>query len=215
MTYGDRVTATGDDTAPHRADAREMDWNGDLQRLLLVVSGSISASDLPFWGTWLRRYASDLEIRVLVSPAALQFVTLPSLRARLTPETTVDSWEAHDHAAIHTTLADWADAVLVHPCSLNYLGLVAGGLSDRPSLLALHCAEVPTVLAPALPPGGAESAVFRRHMANLTDQPHIRVAQPIAGASTSLPGRTAWAPALLPECVKTLDDLVTARREGS
>ncbi|GAB3261552.1 hypothetical protein GCM10027425_25030 [Alteromonas gracilis] len=34
----------------------------------------------------------------------------------------MDSWEAHDYAAVHTTLADWDDAVLVHPCSLNYLG---------------------------------------------------------------------------------------------
>lgn len=191
----------------------EMNWNGDLSRLLLVVTGSISASDLPFWGTWLRQFAS-FDVKILASQAALQFVTLSSLRARLSQQVQVDTWEAHDHEAVHATLAAWADAALVYPCSLNYLGLLANGLADRPSLLALHCAEVPTLVAPALPPGGAESAVFRQHMESLTNRPHLRVAEPTVGTSTSVPGATAWAPALFPDCVKTLDDMVTAQRRS-
>lgn len=178
-----------------------------LDRLLLVATGSVAAADLPFWSTWLRTEYPDLEVKVALTPSATRFVTPTALAGRLRGEVLLDEWPQDTTEATHVELWQWAEGVLVHPCTLDYLGRLAQGLAGTPSLLALQCTSVPVVLAPGLPPGGAESRAYQEHVERLGARPNVRVIPPQPGHSSSTGRMNGWAPQLFPECLAALEGL--------
>lgn len=175
-----------------------------LDRLLLIVTGSVSAADMPFWSTWLRTEYPDLAVRVLLTRSARRFVTAPAIAARLHCEVSPDTWE-EDAGATHVELWHWAEAALVYPCTFDYLSRLALGRGDSPGLLALQCATVPVVVAPALPPGGAQSAAYQQHVAHLRTRRNVRVVPPQPGRSSVTGRLDAWAPQLFPLAVGAVE----------
>lgn len=189
-----------------------------LSRLLLVATGSVSAADLPFWSTWLRTYYPELQVTVVLTPNARRFVTRAGLQGRVNGEVLDDVWPDDDVRARHVELSEWAQAVLVFPCTFSYCARLALGLADSPSLLAAQCTPAPVVLAPALPPGGAQSPAFRQHLAALVGRVNVTVVPPQPGYSTTTGRLDAWAPALLPHCVEEVERLrlrLAALRDGA
>ncbi|GAA5174147.1 hypothetical protein GCM10023321_77380 [Pseudonocardia eucalypti] len=170
----------------------------DLQRLLLVVTGSISAADAPFWVTWLRESYPDLELRVVLTPTAAGFVSPAALSARLAAPVAPDRW-SDDGRAVHVEWQRWAQAILVFPATLDYLSRFAAGLAGTPSLLAAQCTEAPVVLAPALPPGGVRCHAFRRAVELLGSRENVAVAPTRWGVSLTDGEPTDGVPALLPD----------------
>lgn len=156
-----------------------------FRRLLLVATGSLNAAFLPRDLAWLRTAYPELETQVVLTRSALQFVT-PTATGSITGRPAlVDEWPAPVAEAVHVTLQQWAQAVLVYPASLNYLARLALGLADSPSLLAIHCSAAPVVVAPALPPGGWDSPVTAAHVAALRARPTITVLPPVPVRSFS------------------------------
>ena len=132
-----------------------------ISRMLLVVTGSVSAADLPFWVEWLRASYPDLQIRVVVTRSAERFVTRVALAGRSGGEAFLDAWPDDESVARHVEWERWAQAIVVYPATLNFIARLALGLADTPAMLAAQCATVPVVLAPALPPGGLDSAAYQ------------------------------------------------------
>ncbi|MEU9505940.1 flavoprotein [Micromonospora sp. NPDC048170] len=160
------------------------------RRLLLVGTGSVGVAFLPFWVNWLRSSYPELEIRPVVTRAALRFVTLDALSGLAGTPAVPDAWpDGPTTTALHVELAEWADTVLVYPATLHYLGRLATGLADTPSLLALQCTSAVIGLAAGLPPGGWESPAMRQHRAALARRPNVVVAPPEPGRSITT-GRT-------------------------
>src|SRR5699024_1106895 len=52
-----------------------------VKRLLLVGTGSVSVSELPFWLGWLNVSYPELDVRVAITRSAERFVTRSSLAA--------------------------------------------------------------------------------------------------------------------------------------
>jgi len=178
------------------------------RRLLVIGTGSVTAAHLPFWASWLKVGHPGTEVRYVLTGAATRFVTREALVAIGGGEVLADRWpDEPEPRARHVDLAQWPDAVVVLPATLNYLARLAIGLGDSPSVLALQCTRAAIALAPALPPGGAESAAYAEHTAKLGARRNVIVVPPHPGRSTTSGKREAWAPASFPDVLAAADRL--------
>ncbi|WDF39836.1 flavoprotein [Streptomyces sp. T12] len=180
------------------------------RRLLYVGTGALSAAHMPFWLNWLRQGYPDVEVRPLITRSAERFVSRGALAPLAGREALLDAWpDGPVHAAPHVELAEWAEAVVVHPASLNFLARLALGLADTPVMLALQCTSAPVVLAPSLPPGALRSAAYRRHRAALEERPNVSVVPPTPGLSSTTGRMDAALAAPLPELLTAAERLRT------
>ncbi|MEU7716964.1 flavoprotein [Streptomyces tibetensis] len=184
------------------------------RRLLVIGTGSVTAAHLPFWASWLKIGHPGTEVRYVLTGAAGRFVTREALTAIGGCDVQADRWpDEPEPRARHVDLAQWPDTVVVFPATLNYLARLALGLGDSPSLLALQCTRAAIALAPALPPGGAQSAAYAEHTARLRARRNVVVVTPHPGRSTTSGKRDAWAPAPFPDVLSAADRLRTALDE--
>ncbi|MBO4204808.1 flavoprotein [Micromonospora echinofusca] len=176
------------------------------RRLLVVVSGAVSAAFLPGWLNWLRLGYPDLTVQAVATRSAQQFVTLGTLSTCTGRPAMSDEWpEQLTGGAPHVELAEWADSIIVYPACLNFLARLALGLADTPAMLALQCAPAPVALAPALPPHGLESPAYRSHRAALEQRPNVVIAPPDRGLSASTGRLDASVAAPMPTVVRLLE----------
>ena len=175
------------------------------RRLLLVVTGSAFAAALPFWMGWLRNGYPALEVSAVLTQSAQRFVTWHAVEHRTTARSQLDVWPEEEAGARHVDLQQWADSAIVYPATLHYTGRLAQGLADSPSLLALQCTRAPVAVAPALPPGGMESAAFRAHWEALSRRRNLVMIPPEPGLSVTTGQEDAWVPPPLPEIVAPLE----------
>lgn len=186
-------------------DAQVPDLN--VERLLVVTAGSAFATGMPYWIDWLRLSYPELAVKMVLTRSAQRFVTRQALAGRLHRggEVLLDEWPEHEGTARHVELAEWAQAVVVYPATFHFVARLALGLADSPTLLACHCTRAPVAVAPALPPGGLESAAFQTHWATLAARPNIVLAPPHPGVSLTTGRADAWVPPLLPEVIDMLE----------
>ncbi|MCX4762880.1 flavoprotein [Streptomyces sp. NBC_01275] len=189
----------------------------NVERLLVVAAGSAFATGLPYWTDWLRLSYPELALKIVLTRSAQRFVTRQALAGRLhrVGEVLVDEWPEHEGTARHVDLAEWAQAVVVYPATFHFVARLALGLADSPALLACHCTRAPVAVAPALPPGGLESAAFQTHWATLAARPNIVLAPPHPGVSLTTGRADAWVPPLLPEVVGMLEQRRAELETGS
>ncbi|CAM5674569.1 Cypemycin cysteine dehydrogenase (decarboxylating) [Streptomyces alboniger] len=177
----------------------------------MIGTGSVTAAHLPFWASWLKAAHPGTEVRYVLTGAATRFVTREVLTAIGGCDVLADRWpDEPEPKARHVDLAQWPDTVVVLPATLNYLARLAAGLGDSPSVLALQCTRAAIALAPALPPGGAESVAYAEHTARLRSRRNVVVVPPHPGRSTTSGKREAWAPASFPDVLAAADGLRAA-----
>lgn len=176
-----------------------------MRRLLLVVTGSSTAAEMPLLVSWLRAAYADLEPLVVLTRSATRFVTPTALAGRSGSDVVVDEWPADGWHARHVQWAGWAEGILVYPATLSWVSRLALGLADSPALLAAQCTTAPVVLAPALPPGGVQSAAYRMHWESLTDRPNVAIAPPRPGVSQTTGQADGWTPAPLEQALELLE----------
>ncbi|MDU0301743.1 flavoprotein [Streptomyces sp. PAL114] len=183
------------------------------RRLVLVVTGALSAAHTPFWLNWLRTGYPETSLRVLTTRSAGRFVTRQALTSISGTVAESDEWPQEPAAhAPHVELAEWADTFVVAPATLNFCSRLAGGLADSPAVLALQCTTAPVAVAPSLPPGGLTSWAYRRACAALEEMPHVSVVPPVPGLSTTTGRRDAALNAPMPSVIAAAERL-RARRE--
>lgn len=176
--------------------------------LVLVVTGSLRAAFTPSEINWIRYFRPDVSLRIVRTRSARAFVTRPVLQQLSGRTIDDDEWDPDAVGpALHLELARWADAVLVHPATLDYVGRIARGEGDSPSLLMIACSDIPVVVAPALPPGGFEGRTYARHLEDIKRLPGIVVIRPKPGMSAATGTMSAYTAADMPDCLRLLDEL--------
>jgi len=118
-------------------------------RVLLGVSAGISAYKTPILVRLLR--ARNVDVRVVMTESAKQFVTPLSLQAVSSQPVLSDVWTADDPNGMdHIALAKWADQVIIAPATANCIARMAQGLAD--DLLTTLClaTPAPVYIAPAM-----------------------------------------------------------------
>lgn len=178
------------------------------RRLLYVGTGAIGVMFMPMWVNWVRTAYPDIEVRTIVTRSAGRFVTRDALTAFAGTTVMRDEWsDEPEVGARHVELAHWPDAVVVHPATFNFVGRLALGAADTPMLLALQCTRAPIAVAPALPPGGADSPAYRQHVETLERRPNVVVVPPQPGYSVTTGNMDASVATPLPDVLAWLEEL--------
>jgi phosphopantothenoylcysteine decarboxylase / phosphopantothenate---cysteine ligase len=121
----------------------------DPRRILLAISGGIAAYKTPELVRVLRR--AGHEVRCALTPEAQRFVTPLSLQAVSGESVRRDLFDPGEEGEIdHIGLADWADLLLVAPCTANLMAKMAHGLADDLVSAVLLATRAPILIAPAM-----------------------------------------------------------------
>ncbi len=130
-----------------------MDLDG--KRIVLGMTGGIACYKVCELARRLQDEGAD--VQVVMTQAALKFVTATSMQALTGKPVFVDAWQADangrvDDAMPHIALTRGADAVVVAPASADFIAKVAHGLCDDllSTLVLARAPDVPLLLVPAM-----------------------------------------------------------------
>jgi phosphopantothenoylcysteine decarboxylase/phosphopantothenate--cysteine ligase len=117
------------------------------RKIVLGICGSVAASLCPVLARELMRRGA--EVRVVMTPNACRLIS-PELMHWATGEKVVTELTGEVE---HLQLSEWADLILVAPCTANTLSKLACGIDDTPVTSVLSVAlglGKPIVLVPAM-----------------------------------------------------------------
>jgi phosphopantothenoylcysteine decarboxylase/phosphopantothenate--cysteine ligase len=145
-------------------------------KIVLGITGSVSAYKTP----WLVR---DLQraghaVRVVMTHAATQFVAPLALEATSRHQVVVDPFDPQMQAggSWHVHLAQWADVMLIAPCSASTLARLAMAEADS-AVVLVACSlpkSTPLLVAPAMDTDMWEHPATQRNVSQLkADGAHI------------------------------------------
>lgn len=134
--------------------------------IVLGITGSVSAYKTPWLVRDLRRAGHD--VRVVMTPAASRFVTPLALEAVSTHAVVADMFDPsiQDGGSWHVHLGQWADVMLIAPCSATTLARLAQGLCDT-AVQLVACslpAGRPCLVAPAMDSDMWSSPAIQRNV---------------------------------------------------
>ncbi len=120
------------------------------RRLVLGVCGSIAAYKAV---SLLRRLqAEGAEVRVGLTASATKFVTPLTFETLSRHKIATDLFAPHEEM-LHLTWGEEAEAIVIAPCTANFLAKAALGLADDLLSTMLLAARCPLILAPAMDGG--------------------------------------------------------------
>lgn len=117
------------------------------KNILIGITGGIAAYKIC---TLIRLYRkAGANVRVVLTPNALNFVTKLTLQTLSNNEVYVDNFEIDEYKPEHIALTE-ADIFVIAPASANTIGKLANGMCDN-LLLSTACAfSKPILIAPAM-----------------------------------------------------------------
>jgi phosphopantothenoylcysteine decarboxylase/phosphopantothenate--cysteine ligase len=152
------------------------------RKILLCVTGGIAAYKIPDLVSRLRKLDCEVEVvltkaaEALVSPLALS--TLSGRRAWLQDDFLSDR---RGFEIPHIRLADWAEVVVVAPCSAETASGLAQGRAGSIVEAALLATRAPVVLFPAMNVHMFEHPATQQNLKALADR-GVRVVDPEFGS---------------------------------
>ena len=137
------------------------------KRVLVGVTGGIAAYKAVTLVRALQKEGA--EVRVVLTPSATKFVGIETFLAITRHEVAVEvfnsenpdiqeSWSKHIH------WAEWADAMIVAPCTANTLAKLVHGLSDNMLTTMVMAARCPVVICPTMDGGMYRSPSVTKNM---------------------------------------------------
>lgn len=117
------------------------------KKIILGISGSIAAYKAAFLTRLLIKEGA--EVRVLMTPAAAQFIT-PLTLSTLSKHPVLSDVQSEAGWNNHVELGLWADAMVIAPATANTLAKLANGICDNMLSAVYLSARCPVYLAPAM-----------------------------------------------------------------
>ena len=127
-----------------------MDLNG--KHIILGLTGGVACYKASYLCRLLVKEGA--QVQVVMTEAAAQFITPVTMQALSNRPVYVSQWDAREpNNMAHINLSREADAILVAPCSADFMAKLLHGRAD--DLLSLMCLarpleRVPLLLAPAM-----------------------------------------------------------------
>lgn len=133
------------------------------RRILLGVSGGIAAYKSVLL---LREYQQQgADVRCIATPAALRFIgkdTLSALSRHPVPvEVFPDDGDVESNWTRHIQWAEWADIMVIAPCTAQTLAKIVHGFSDNMLTSTVLAARCPLLICPTMDGGMYESPATR------------------------------------------------------
>lgn len=117
------------------------------KKILIGITGSIAAYKSIYLVRLLIK--GGAEVRVVLTPAAKDFVSLLTLSTLSKNPVLIDLFDEQSWAN-HVMLGRWADVMVIAPLSCNTLAKMAAGQCDNLLLATYLSATCPVVVAPAM-----------------------------------------------------------------
>jgi len=119
------------------------------KRVLLIISGGIAAYKSP--DVVRRMREAGAEVRVVMTEAAVRFVTPLTLQAVSGLPVTPDLFDPTAEAAMgHIELARWCDCIVIAPATADFLGRLSHGRADDLATTICLASRAPVLAAPAM-----------------------------------------------------------------
>lgn len=134
------------------------------RRIVLGVSGGVAAYKSVQLARELTKAGAD--VRVVMTESATAFVGEASFAA-VTGSPAVVSLFGGSDVSPHTSLAHWADAIVVAPVTASTLARIATGQSSDALVATILAAQVPVILAPAMHTEMWEHPATQRNLATV------------------------------------------------
>jgi len=120
-----------------------------MARVLLGVSAGIAIYKTIDLASKLTQRGD--EVRTIMTPHALKFVTPLSFRAVTRHPVYTDAFEDDpDYRPEHISISEWADIVFIAPATADVIARIAAGFGDNLLTLTLLACRQPVLLAPAM-----------------------------------------------------------------
>jgi phosphopantothenoylcysteine synthetase/decarboxylase len=116
--------------------------------VLLGVTGSIAAYKAADLVRMIRKCGWD--VRVVMTEGATAFITPLTLQTLSRNPVYVGMFDQVDWQPDHISLTDWADVMVVAPCTANVIAKMAHGLADDLLSCTVLAHDGPLVIAPAM-----------------------------------------------------------------
>ena len=153
------------------------------KHIVLGVTGSIAAYKAAFLVRLLIKKGA--EVQVVMTPAGKEFIT-PLTLSTLTRKPVVSeffdrrdgSWNSH------VDLGQWADAMLIAPCTASTLGKMASGVADNMLITTYYSMKAPVFIAPAMDLDMYQHPVTQHNMQTLRSIGNI-IIEPASGELAS------------------------------
>lgn len=108
------------------------------------------------------------QVRCVMTKEAGEFIRPLSLEVLSRHKVYTDLFEAGQvEGPVHTTLARWADLILVSPCSANLIGKLAHGIYDDLLTCIIAATKARLLLCPAMSDVMFEQPVVKNNIASL------------------------------------------------
>jgi phosphopantothenoylcysteine decarboxylase/phosphopantothenate--cysteine ligase len=144
------------------------------KNVVLGVTGSISAYKAVDIASKLTQ--KGLAVDVVMTKAAMEFVTPLSFRSVTHRPVVTDMWELSSEFSVeHVALAERADVVVVAPATANTIAKLALGLADEMLSCTVLATNSPVIVAPAMDAGMYSNAVTQENLAKLRSRGFIIV----------------------------------------
>ncbi len=141
-------------------------YNLTDRQIVLGVSGSIAAYKAVDLASKLTQ--AGVRLDVLLTPAAVQFVTPLTFQGVSGRRAYVDMFDASSGAAeLHIELARRAEAMIIAPASATTIARVALGLAEDMVSLTALATRAPIILCPAMDPQMFEHEAIQGHLETL------------------------------------------------
>jgi phosphopantothenoylcysteine decarboxylase/phosphopantothenate--cysteine ligase len=180
------------------------------RHIVLGITGGIAAYKAAYLARRLIEHGA--EVRVVMTRSATKFVGEQTLAAITGTQPVVDLFGDED-VSPHTTLARWADSIVIAPATAATISRLATGLSDDAVSATVLASTAPVVIAPAMHTEMWEHAATQRNIATLIEDGYTIVGPDtgaLAGGDEG-PGRLIE-PDLIVESLMIGDGPLTGKR---
>ncbi|AXJ02187.1 phosphopantothenoylcysteine decarboxylase / phosphopantothenate--cysteine ligase [Cyclonatronum proteinivorum] len=137
------------------------------KRIILGITGGIAAYKAAFLLRDLQK--EQAEVRVIMTPSARRFLgqdTMSALSRQPVPvEVFPKDSDVSESWSRHIQWAEWADVLLIAPCTANTLAKIVHGHSDNMLTSTVLAARCPVVICPTMDGGMYEAPATRRNRA--------------------------------------------------
>lgn len=176
------------------------------KKIVLGLTGGIACYKAADFTRKLTKAGAS--VQVVMTQAATQFITTVTMQALSGKPVFTDQWDARiDNNMAHIDLTRGVDALVIAPCSADFMSKLAHGACD--DLLSTLCLArpmtLPLLIAPAMNVEMWQNPATQRNLARLKED-GIQILGPEAGEQAC--GETGLGRMLEPECL--LEEVVAA-----
>lgn len=118
------------------------------KKIILGITGGIAAYKCAHLVRLLVKQGA--EVKVILTPAANEFITPQTLSVLSKNEVIIDFFDANFNWNNHVHLAEWADVFVIAPLTANTLAKMASGLCDNVLMATYLSARSKCIVAPAM-----------------------------------------------------------------